>query len=91
MIEQLRQTVEALLRERETWKAKALTTGEHQLYRKVGLSESAPDFLIEAAQRAYRKHFHPDTQPAAQKADAERRFKETEAVFDEVWRLCGRS
>src|SRR3954454_20797477 len=33
------------------------------LYRRVGLSETCPHFVLEAVQRAYRKALHPDLQP----------------------------
>jgi hypothetical protein len=32
---------------------------------------------------------HADVQPQDRKAEAERRFKEAEQVFDEIWRLRG--
>src|SRR4051794_23066773 len=56
------------------------------LYRRVGLSETCPDFVFEAVQRAYRKALHPDLQPPWQKAQAEARFKQAEAAFAEIRR-----
>jgi DnaJ-class molecular chaperone len=40
-------------------------------------------------QKAYRVNLHPDLQPAAQKAEAEKRFKKAEAAFDQIRRLRG--
>jgi hypothetical protein len=59
--------------------------GGTPLLRSVGLDESCPDFVIKAVRTAYRKTFHPDTRPDHQKAEAERRFKEAEAVFEEIY------
>jgi hypothetical protein len=53
----------------------------------VGLSENCPEFVLEAAQRAYRKTMHPDLQPPRLKLQAERRFQEAEATFAEIRRL----
>jgi hypothetical protein len=59
----------------------------NSLYRKVGLDENCPDFLLKAARMAHRKRFHPDIHPEQNRAEAERRFKETELVFEEIRRL----
>ncbi len=59
------------------------------LYRKVGLDEKCPLFILHAAKRAYRKKLHPDAHPPERKAEAERRFKEAEAVFEEIERQRG--
>jgi hypothetical protein len=56
-------------------------------YGRVGLREDCPDFVVKAVQKAYRVNLHPDLKPAAQKRDAEKRFKQAEAAFDEIWRL----
>ena len=55
------------------------------LFCSVGLDENCPDFVIKAVRTAYRKMFHPDTRPEHQRAEAERRFKEAEAVFEEIY------
>jgi hypothetical protein len=57
------------------------------LYRRVGLDEACPDFVLKAVRTAYRRTLHPDTRPDHEKAEAERRFKEAETVFDEIARL----
>jgi hypothetical protein len=57
------------------------------LYRRVGLDEACPDFVLKAVRTAYRRALHPDTRPDHEKAEAERRFKEAEAIFDEIARL----
>jgi len=59
--------------------------GGTPLLRSVGLDENCPDFVIKAVRTAYRKTFHPDTRPDHQKVEAERRFKEAEAVFEEIY------
>ena len=45
------------------------------LYRRVGLADSAPEWLISAARRAYRVALHPDQHPPHRKQEAEHRFK----------------
>jgi hypothetical protein len=59
------------------------------LFRKVGLDQDCPQWVAEVVRREYRRRLHPDTKPAGQKVEAERRFKEMEAVFDEIWRVRG--
>ena len=53
------------------------------LYRKVGLHEAAPDWLIVAARRAYRGRLHPDRHPQ-HRAQAHDRYLRAEAVFDAI-------
>jgi hypothetical protein len=48
------------------------------LYRRVGLSEAAPDWLITDARRAYRKKLHPDGHPAHRKQACHERFVEAD-------------
>lgn len=62
-------------------------TPTQRLYRKVGLHEGCPDFLLQAAQAAYRKTLHPDRQPELYREEAERRFMQAEEVFAEIKRL----
>ena len=59
----------------------------HAVYRRVGLDEGCPDFVLRAVRTAYRKQLHPDTRPAHEKAEAERRFKDAEAVFETIYAL----
>jgi hypothetical protein len=59
------------------------------LYWNVGLHHRCPDFVVKAVQTAYRKSLHPDLHPSAERAEAERRFKDMEEVFDKIWRLRG--
>jgi multidrug resistance efflux pump len=70
-------------------KAAQTTNRSNPLFRRVGLDECAPEWLVMAVRRAYRKRLHPDAHPEGQKAEAERRFKEAEGVFDEIWKLRG--
>jgi hypothetical protein len=62
---------------------------DHAIFRRVGLDQHCPRWVAEAVRREYRRRLHPDTKPLGQKAEAERRFKEAEVVFDEIWRLRG--
>lgn len=61
-----------------------------RLYAKVGLHEGCPGFVLQTTRTAYRKALHPDGQPERHRAEAERRFKEAEAVFEEIMRLRSR-
>lgn len=54
------------------------------LFRRVGLSPAAPEWLVLAARRAYRTQLHPDRHPPWAKEEAERRFKRAEATFDAI-------
>jgi hypothetical protein len=56
------------------------------LYRRVGLHQDAPDWVLVAVQKAHRRHHHPDGYASQHKAEAEQRFKEAEQVFDTIWR-----
>lgn len=61
----------------------------HAIFRRVGLDQDCPRWVAEAVRREYRRRLHPDTKPLGQKAEAERRFKEAEVTFDEIWRVRG--
>jgi hypothetical protein len=61
----------------------------HPLFRRVGLDADCPRWVAETVRRAYRAKLHPDAHPPSRKAEAERRFKQAEQVFDEVWRRRG--
>jgi hypothetical protein len=61
----------------------------NRLYKRVGLHENAPAWVVAAVRRAYRAKLHPDAHPASRKAEAERRFKEAEAIFDQIAKLRG--
>lgn len=56
----------------------------HSDYVAVGLSQGAPDYLIEAAQKAHRVAMHPDRQTPAKRAAANARFAEMEACFGRI-------
>jgi len=63
----------------------ALPARSNGLLRRVHLSETAPVWLVEAAQRAFRLRFHPDRfADPAMKARAEETFKEAEEVFRQI-------
>jgi hypothetical protein len=59
----------------------------NSLFQKVGLDENCPGFLLKAARQAFRKHFHPDLHPVHRRGEAERRFKEAEAAFEELFKV----
>ncbi len=85
-------TIETLVKERTRIRAHMTTKSRspekpNSLYRNVGLDENCPDFLLKAARMAYRKQFHPDVHPERDRAEAENRFKEVEAVFAEIMLL----
>ncbi|MBJ6124038.1 hypothetical protein [Microvirga splendida] len=59
----------------------------HPVFRRVGLDEAAPDFVIRAVHKAYRKALHPDGKSQQHRVEADRRFREMEQVFSEIRRL----
>lgn len=74
---------------KERQKPRPMSEAPNPIFRRVGLDADCPRWVAEAVRREYRKRLHPDTKPARQKMEAERRFKEAETVFDEIWRLRG--
>jgi hypothetical protein len=74
---------------KERGRKKPDPTAPNPVFRRVELDPNAARFAIEAVRKAYRKNLHPDLQPVERKAEAERRFKECEQVFDEIWKLRG--
>jgi hypothetical protein len=58
-------------------------------FRKVGLHEDCPDFVLKAVRKLYRKELHPDLKPDHLKFKAEKGFKDAEAVFDRLYALRG--
>lgn len=76
-VEQLRAAAHRMSPDTDIGKAAAL-------HRRVGLCENAPTWLVAAARRAYRAKLHPDRHPPSVKAEAERRFKTAEIVFDAI-------
>ncbi len=85
----LRAAKERLERNLKNAEAAQTTYRPNPLFRRVGLDEGAPEWLAVAVRRAYRKRLHPDTHPEGRKPEAERRFKEAEQVFDDIWKLRG--
>lgn len=65
--------------------SEALPSRGGSLLRRVHLAETAPNWLVEAARRAFRLRYHPDrfTDPAM-KTRAEETFKEAEEVFRQI-------
>ena len=64
------------------------TTGD-PVYRRVGLSPSAPDWLVQAARTAYRRRLHPDVHPPKHRQKAHDRFIRAEEAFTRIERLRG--
>lgn len=56
------------------------------LYRRVGLSDGCPNFVVAAARKAYRLKLHPDRVPERLKIAAHARFVAAEAAFAEIER-----
>lgn len=69
--------------------SKASSSAAAALHARVGLSETAPAWLVTSARRAYRSKLHPDRHPPHRKDEAERRYKQAEQVFDEIAALRG--
>jgi hypothetical protein len=84
------QKTEGELRKERTRKRPDPTSGNpNPVFRRVGLDPNAPRFVVESVRKAYRRNLHPDLQPEERKEEAEKRFKESEQVFDEIWKLRG--
>ena len=77
--------------ERNVRFAKATMRGDstNPVYRRVGLHQDAPEWVILAVRRAYRSHLHPDRYSPQLRPEAERRFKEAEQIFVAIWRMRG--
>jgi len=59
------------------------------LYRRVGLSENAPSWLVVDARRSFRRKLHPDGYPEHGKEVAHKYFVEAEVVFDRIYDARG--
>ena len=70
-------------------RSSAVRGSGHPVYRRVGLHENAPAWVVAAVRRAYRAKLHPDAHPTSRKAEAERRFKVAEGIFDQIAKLRG--
>lgn len=57
------------------------------VYRRVGLSPSAPDWLVQAARTAYRRRLHPDVHPPHHRQQAHDRYIRAEESFERIGRL----
>jgi len=85
----LRAANERLEHDLKNAKAAEVRNRPNPLFRRVGLDESAPEWVAVVVRRAYRKRLHPDAHPEGRKTEAERLFKEAEAVFADIWKLKG--
>ena len=66
---------------------RAADTNGDPVYRRVGLSPSAPDWLVQAARMAYRRRLHPDMHPAQHRQQAHDRYIRAEEAFERIGRL----
>lgn len=57
------------------------------VYRRIGLSPSAPDWLVQAARTAYRRRLHPDVHPPHHRQQAHDRYIRAEEAFERIGRL----
>jgi hypothetical protein len=73
------------------WQQQKLATSNsgrgHPLYRRVGLDEHCPAFVLQAVRHAYAKQFHPDLRPPHEKDQAQERLKQANAIFDQIAEL----
>lgn len=64
-----------------------LRDGGNETHERVHLMPTAPSWLVDAAQRAFRQRYHPDRYfDQSAKSQAEAVFKEAEVVFSELRR-----
>ena len=56
------------------------------VYRRVGLSPSAPDWLVQAARIAYRRRLHPDVHPPQHRQQAHDRYIRAQEAFERIER-----
>ena len=85
-------TIQTLAEERTRLRTHIAAQGRsherpNPLYKKVGLHQDCPDWLIPAARTAYRRRCHPDAHPPQNRTLMETKFKEAEEVFSEILRL----
>lgn len=57
------------------------------VYRSVGLSTVAPDWLVQAARTAYRRRLHPDVHPSHHRTQAHERYIRAEQAFERIEKL----
>lgn len=63
--------------------------GDNTLYRRVGLHEGCPDFVVVAARRAFRAALHPDRHSEVRKSAAQARFVAAEEAFCAIYKRRG--
>ena len=66
---------------------RAADTNDDPVYRRVGLSPSAPNWLVQAARTAYRRRLHPDVHPPQHRQQAHDRYIRAEEAFERIGRL----
>lgn len=70
--------------ETELTEARRRTSGSDPAFASVQAAMAADPVLLVAVHRAFRRRFHPDGRPQAEKAWAERQFKQYEDVFGKL-------
>jgi DnaJ-class molecular chaperone len=88
-IARLEEELETAQQAVQTHMYREIETRGHPVFRRVGLDQDCPRWVAEFVRREFRRRLHPDTKAPTQKAEAERRFKQAEEVFSEIWRLRG--
>lgn len=88
-IARLEEEIETAQQAARTHMYRETKTRGHPVFRRVGLDQDCPRWVAEIIRREYRKRLHPDTKRPSQKGEAERRFKQAEEAFSEIWRLRG--
>ncbi len=82
------QKIKELTAELDRKRARQTHSESEELWRIVGLASNCPDFVFDAARKAYRKKHHPDTmhgRTEAEKKAAEVKFKEIDNAFDKLY------
>jgi hypothetical protein len=88
-IARLEEELETAQQAAQTHMSRETETRGHPVFRRVGLDQDCPKWLAEIVRREFRRRLHPDGKGPTQKAEAERRFKQAEEVFSEIWHLRG--
>jgi hypothetical protein len=88
-VEALRCRNDQLLGDLRSVKATTKGGSTNPVYRRVGLHQDAPEWVVMAVRKAYRSRLHPDRHSTQLKPEAERRFKEAEEVFDQIYNQRG--
>jgi len=78
--------VEALRLRLETSRSPAEADAAVSPHASLWLTPGAPEWLVIAARRAFRRHYHPDRHSGPERILAEARFKAAEEAFSKILR-----